>query len=427
MITKLILQPGQIVRLNGPLKARVVQGQVLVLGAIFNTGNEFHVDEYRSYALKALTEANVELNLMQGGSIENPLPDEEVIDEWVSIADNLLRNDCTSIVVIGPTDAGKTSIAALVANRALLRGYRVAVIDADIGQADIGPPATVSASFVTSPILWLRSLRAEYMRFIGSITPQRNERRIVAAVVSLAEQLRKKGADVIIVDTDGWIQGINSIEYKVEIVRFINADAVIVVGDSALFDIVSTMLGGLKCRPVFMKSPRVRRERSREDRRVLRSMSYQRYLEPLYERKLFIGRISIFGSCFFSGRRVDTNDLAKISEILKIKVVAASETVDTLYVVTDGQPQPQMISRLAEMYGKQVYVLDLNVARNALLALIDKNGEEKAIGILKDIDFENNVITVLTPYTGEIRGIVLGSIRLAENYEEVGRPVRCVI
>jgi len=185
MITRLILEPGQIIRVTGPSRARVVSGQVLVLGAIFNPGDEFVISKYRSYAVKGLVESVLELDIGHGGSIENPLPGEEVIDQWVSEIDGILRKDCKKVVIIGPSDSGKTSIAALIANRGLLRGYNVGIIDADVGQADVGPPATVSASLATHPILWLRELRAQYLRFIGSITPQRYERRILAAVIDL--------------------------------------------------------------------------------------------------------------------------------------------------------------------------------------------------------------------------------------------------
>ncbi|HID81566.1 MAG TPA: hypothetical protein EYP51_04200, partial [Thiotrichales bacterium] len=38
--------------------------------------------------------------------------------------------------VVAPVDAGKTSIAALIANRIIYRGAKAAIVDGDIGQAD---------------------------------------------------------------------------------------------------------------------------------------------------------------------------------------------------------------------------------------------------------------------------------------------------
>jgi len=426
LISRVQLEPGQVIRIIGPARVRVISGQVLVLGAIFDTGKEFFVHQYRSYAIKGLVESLVEIRLESGGSLENPLPGEEIIDEWVSAIDSLIQRDCRRIVVMGPSDSGKTSIAALIANRSLLRGYRVGVIDADVGQADIGPPSTVSATIVPRQILWLRELRAQYIRFIGSITPQRNERKIVAAVVELANRLIQAGVDTIIVDTDGWVQGINSIEYKAEITRFIKAHSVVVVGDQQLYQGIKNVFQGLPCGAVFLESPRVRRERSREDRRILRKEAYRRYLTPLFERVVDLGKVSLYGSCFFSGRRLRGYE-AELQRLLHVNVLAVSETSDTYYVVTSGQSSPQHVAAATEKLGKQVYILDINLARNAVLSIIGSDYEEKAIGLLKDIDFNKNAATIATPYTGEVRGIIFGSIRLSDEFEEVGKPLRCVI
>ncbi len=426
MITRIRLDPGQIVRVMGPARARVVSGQVLVLGAIFNPGDEFAISKYRSYAIKGLVETSIEIVLDAGGSIEKPLPGEEVIDKWVSEIDSLIQKGCRRIIVVGPVDSGKTSVVALASNRSLLRGFRVGVIDADVGQADIGPPASVSASVVSKQILWLRELEADHIRFIGSITPQRNERRIVAAVVDLVSRLERKGVDTIIVDTDGWIQGINSIEYKAEMARFINADAVIIVGDDFLYQSVKQIFSGLPCRAVFLESPKIRRERSRDERRALRSEAYRRYLTPLYERLVDLSSVSIYGSCFFSGRRVRGRE-EEFQKMLRVRVLGVSETSDTYYVVTEGQPPAQAIGAAIERLEKQVYVLDKNIARGALLSIIGSDYQEKALGILKDFDLGKSVAIIATPYTGKIKGIIFGSIRLGEDFEELGKPLRCVI
>ena len=427
MRVHLILEPGQIVRVEGPLKARVVYGQVMVLGAVFNTGDEFEVHRYRSYAVKALVESRIEMNLVYGGSIERPSPGEEVVDTWVRSVDDALRRGCRTFIVLGPVDAGKSSVSALIANRAILRGLRAGVVDADVGQADVGPPACISAAEVRKPILWLRELRVEYMRFVGSITPQRAERRIVAGVVELVMKLRSAGVDVVVIDTDGWVQGLNSVEYKAEIARYISVDMVYVVGDEKLYHMVEGMFAGQRCGLAYLPSPVARRERNREERRGLRSQAYRRYLDLLYERDIELDKISVYGSCFFSGARLPEDHVRTLQQLLRVPVLAASETYDTLYVVTIGQPDPASLEKASSMYQKQVYILDKNLAENALVSIIGPEGEEKALGILRDIDLKRMIAKIATPYTGEVKGLVLGGIRLNEDYEEAGRPLRCVI
>ena len=46
-------------------------------------------------------------------------------------------------VVIGASDAGKTTLIAALASELASRGEPVGVVDSDVGQSEIGPPATV--------------------------------------------------------------------------------------------------------------------------------------------------------------------------------------------------------------------------------------------------------------------------------------------
>jgi len=418
---------GSVSRLNGPLRARVREGQVMVLGAIYSRGDVFNVRRYRSYALKALVDSIVEIELGEGGSVEKPLSEEEPLDKWVYSVDRLLRAGCRSFIVLGGVDSGKSSIAALIANRALLYGFNVGILDSDVGQADIGPPGCVSATRVRRPILWLRELAAERIRFIGYITPQRAERRIMAAVVDLAEWLRKQSSQVIVVDTDGWIQGVQSLEYKLEAAYMSGIDSVIVIGDQKLYKMVLSSWGKLGCGVTYLESPQVKRLRDRADRRVLRAEAYRRFLEPRRLREVNLRDVAVFGSCFFSGERLPRETAEGFSAVLRVPVLAASETYDTVYVVTAGQADPGGIERLSAALNKQIYILDVNNMRGALLGIIGPEGYEIAVGLLDSINFVEDIARIATPYEGPITGVIFGGTRLGKNYEEQGRPLRCVV
>ncbi|MGH7279683.1 MAG: Clp1/GlmU family protein, partial [Candidatus Rokuibacteriota bacterium] len=55
-------------------------------------------------------------------------------------------------LVVGESEAGKTSLVAALGNALIARGLSVAVVDADVGQSEIGPPATVGLGRVTRPM-----------------------------------------------------------------------------------------------------------------------------------------------------------------------------------------------------------------------------------------------------------------------------------
>jgi len=426
--TLLHLAEGRLVRVSGPLTVSVVDGQVLVLGAIFSRGSSFHVDEFKSYGVKALVDSSLKIYMSPGASVEEPQSGEEPLDLWVSRIDDVMRRGCSSLAVMGPTDAGKSSVAALAANRALLRGLRTGVVDADIGQADIGPPAFVSASIVEKPILSLRELRPLYQRFVGSISPQRFERRVAAALVESVLRLRaEEGVDFIVVDTDGWVQGVNAVEYKLEALRLSGIESIVVMGDRELYRLVDRMYGRYGCGVVYLPSPAQRRIRDRGARRILRSRQYRAVLSGSRPRRISMSDVSVQGSCLFAGTPLTPMELQEIGRILGVKVLAASVTGDALVAVVAEKPRGNSVARLESLYERQqVYLVEKGSVKGVLAAVVDERGREHP-ALVDDIDFATNTITLYTPFEGEVRGIVFGNVRLNEDYVEVGRPSRCLL
>jgi len=422
------LDTEELVRVSGPAKLHIVKGKVIVLGAILMPGDEVMVHGTRSYAVKCVDKCSIEVDIGDGASIERPQAKEEPLDSWISKVDELLDSGCRSFIVVGPVDAGKTSIAALIANRVIYRGGRVAIVDADVGQADIGPPACVSSATVDKYVFWLRELYAEKIRFIGSIVPQRFEKRIVGAVVDLVWEYRKEGIDHVVVDTDGWISGASALEYKAEMARYADIDAAICIGcEGILVDMFKSYFNALKCGAHLLASPKVKRTRDRDVRRLLRSEAYKRYLGQLHERIVELKTTPVLGTCLFSGRLFGADELKELTAILGVRVVAASETNDTINIVVEQYPRQQAIDELISKKAKHVYVRVVGDEVNVLAGIIGPNGKEEAIGIVKEIDYTNMKMKIVTPYQGEIKAVILGVIKLSDDMVESGRVQKCVI
>jgi polynucleotide 5'-hydroxyl-kinase GRC3/NOL9 len=65
----------------------------------------------------------------------------------------LAKNDKPVIaMIVGAIDVGKTSFCAYLTNMALKEKQRIAIVDADLGQSDVGPPSTVGSCHVTKPL-----------------------------------------------------------------------------------------------------------------------------------------------------------------------------------------------------------------------------------------------------------------------------------
>ena len=426
MRISLELQGGEVVRVFGPARLTMLKGHVMILGAVFSEGESVEIDRYRSYAIKALEDSVVELQLGERGTLEKPAEGEEVIEKWVETADEIVSSEgAKTVLMLGPVDAGKSSFTALLANRGIQRGLRVGVIDADIGQADVGPPGFVSAAFVDRKILWLRWLRAQHLRFIGSNTPQRLERRIISAVVDLKHMLLEEGAELIAVDSDGWVHGIHAIEYKMELVRSLRPSHIVVVGDDQLYETVRGWVRSTKTRVYNVSQPSVVYVRDREDRRVLRSEAYRRFFENATVRKVKLDEVGVIGSCLLNGRPLPQDTLESLSRALGVRVIRGSETLDSIVLLVDSPPKPGALERLG--YEKNVYIVKKGDEKGLYVALLDENLEERAPGVLLGIDYESLEAEIYTSYGGPIGAVMIGYLKLnvEEGFVEEGRAPRC--
>ncbi len=75
-------------------------------------------------------------------------PKLEILPEWVLAAEALLARPGIA-VVLGTSDSGKTTLCRILAEHWRIAGRTVGLVDADIGQSSIGPPATTALAIIS--------------------------------------------------------------------------------------------------------------------------------------------------------------------------------------------------------------------------------------------------------------------------------------
>ena len=119
--------------------------------------------------------------------------------DWAELIDRLRSNSWRRVVVLGGTDMGKSSFCRLLCGHLATFDHRVAVLDTDLGQKMIGPPACVSVATYTADTLTL-----ERIRFVGEASAASNIPGVIAATARLASG---SSADRLVVNTSGLITG----------------------------------------------------------------------------------------------------------------------------------------------------------------------------------------------------------------------------
>jgi polynucleotide 5'-hydroxyl-kinase GRC3/NOL9 len=139
--------------------------------------------------------------------------------DWAdNTAQQLLSKDLIQkgiCLILGASDTGKTTLAEVLAKH-LAKHQPVGIIDADIGQSHVGPPATVGWAVVDNPLVRAEPAGARQINFskltvggisfVGDVTPVGHLLQLTAAITQCVQQV-SEAVELIIIDTPGFIYG----------------------------------------------------------------------------------------------------------------------------------------------------------------------------------------------------------------------------
>lgn len=108
------------------------------------------------------------------------------------------------VLVVGATDAGKTTFARYLIWQLQAAGVRVGWLDGDPGQSDLGPPATMTLAGPNAESDALRDRPKRHV-FVGAVSPVGHMLRVVVGARRLVDAAGEAEADAIVYDTTGLI------------------------------------------------------------------------------------------------------------------------------------------------------------------------------------------------------------------------------
>lgn len=134
----------------------------------------------------------------------------DVPADWHQATDRILGEARPGLVVmvVGATDTGKSTFCRYLASRLAKAGVLVGLVDADVGQSTIGPPAAISGGLVGGPLAPGTMVEPAASIFVGSVSPMGHLLPCVTGTKRVADRLREFGAGaILVVDTSGLILG----------------------------------------------------------------------------------------------------------------------------------------------------------------------------------------------------------------------------
>jgi len=291
--------------------------------------------------------------------------------EWHAFLD-VLEKERGIAIILGTTDTGKSTLAKYLIFNLCQRGLKVALVDADIGQSFLGPPTTIGFAVFKSDPDWEVVLSPPEIFFVGSTTPEGHFSIHLKGVKRMVDKAPSYGAEVIIVDTTGFILGEAGIELKRKKIDLLSLRFLIALEKS---DEIEPILNLYQENPLYKifrlpLSEQVRL-RSMEERRVNRINKFRDYFKQSVTQELAIEDVQI------EGEVLDPNG--------------------------------------------DILPLDWSLQINGLLiGLKDSNDETLALGLIKNYFEEKKILRVFTPLR-DIQGvktIQLSSLKVIPLYEE---------
>ena len=291
--------------------------------------------------------------------------------EWHAFLDVLEKEKGISIL-LGATDTGKSTLAKFLIFNLCKRGLKVALVDADIGQSFLGPPTTIGFSIFKSDPTWELILSPPEIFFVGSTTPEGCFPIHLKGTKRMADKAHSSGADVIIVDTTGFILGEGGKELKRRKIDLLSPRFILALQNS---NEIESLL------ELYQETPHYKiirlplsdqvNPRTVEERRSNRTNKFQEYFKHSMTHELTIENIQIEGEVLDPNGDILPNDWA-----LKIN--------------------------------------------GLLIGLKDSNEETLALGLIKNYFEEKKILRVSTPLREmeRVKTIQLSSLKVILHSEE---------
>ncbi|BBE41859.1 Clp1/GlmU family protein [Conexivisphaera calida] len=214
---------GFTLTVRGPGSAEVVEGEVIAFGARLTSGSRLQIPEGRTIPLEAVVDSFIRSSTESAEVVKGST----VPKEWEELAKEAL--DRSRVMVIGANDTGKSSLILYMVNRALAAGRRPAIVDADIGQTDIGPAGTIGLAFPRNQSPVYSGFEMSDAYFVGDKSPVGHLLPMVVGSRLMVDRAIEAGAAPVFVNTTGFVEGSSGWALKTHKVEALEPDLLIAI------------------------------------------------------------------------------------------------------------------------------------------------------------------------------------------------------
>lgn len=286
---------------------------------------------------------------------------------------------------IGRNDTGKSTLIKRIAQE-----LDVSVIDADIGQSDIGPPTVVS--------LGERHNERYKMLdgyFCGSTTPAKHFLPLLAGTSRMAKRIKRFPA---LVNTTGLATGAIGRMLKTEKINALDPDVIIGIGIGLEYLDAFERTGATV---MHLPVSTAVRQKSHSERTALRQNAFKEHFSGARMFTYPFKKFAVERSLLFNGTTPEVSD-----DILHVDV----SDDEALVIIKERSLDIEALMNSMNVSTVHVYTPDDFM--NVLVGLMDDHGKLLGLGLINAMDFERKEICLYTAVKA-FSVLQFGSIKLS--------------
>ena len=335
--------------------------------------------------------------------------------------------DGGAALLVGATDRGKTTFTALAAQTlaAEFGPQTIAVVDADIGQSEIGPPGTVGVAWADAEAARLHELTPVARFFVGAFTPIGVALEHAVATGQAVAFARAAGARRVLVDTTGFVAGPAARRLKVAKAALVGPSLIVGIGRDGELDGLLRVLGATTgARVLTLPVPEAVGRKSQTLRATRRMTRLSKMLDGAREIVLPLDAIATLGATLGTGAPVAPHLVRWAGTALRLPNAIYGELVPGALTLFVAGPAPRPgwengTGPVAEHFGvRAVRVLSLAAHAGLLLGLHDERGQLLTLARFLRLDAERAALVVSAPPPASaerVRLVTFGRIRVNED------------
>ncbi len=344
--------------------------------------------------------------------------------EWQETLETVAKGT-GSVVLLGGTDTGKTTFARLLANKCIAEGQSVAILDADPGQSEIGPPACLGLAYAHGEFVSVADLPIHALGFLGRTTPHGSLLEYFALLVRLAEMI---DGQRLIIDMSGYIGGNGARQlYHACLDVLAPSHVVALQRKGEINGIVAPLQFKETCLLHQPKIPAKISKKPAQFRSIRRTMRFAGYFKDAEQQTYSFDEVAFMGTWLGTGTPVPAHILKYLCQMVgEGRRVFYAETCGTELGIMLNQPLSPHSPALGQVMDHlKVQSITMTLAphlKNVLLGLEDGRGKMLGMGILTALDFRRRTFGVVANLrtSGAVKTVRFGSLRVQPDGTELG-------